>query len=112
MLRGLIEQVMLTFRLLKDRRVPIWTKVLLFVPFLYLLSPIDILPDFIPVLGQLDDISIILLGMRLFEALSPTDVVAEHRLSIANRGKRSFEVLENVEYEIRQEGEKAKRKRR
>lgn len=111
MLRGLIEQVLLTGRLLKDRRVPLWTKVVLFLPFVYLISPIDIIPDFLPVLGQLDDVSLILLGMRLFESLAPTDVVAEHRQSIANRGKRSFEVLENVEYEIRQDGSKAKRKR-
>ena len=41
---------------LKDRRTPLWTKVLAGITVGYALSPIDFIPDFIPVLGYLDDI--------------------------------------------------------
>jgi uncharacterized membrane protein YkvA (DUF1232 family) len=46
-------------RLLRDKRVPRSAKALLTVVVPYLLSPIDLIPDFIPVLGQLDDALII-----------------------------------------------------
>lgn len=110
MLRGLVEQVMLTFRLIRDPRVPILAKIIAFLPVIYVVSPIDIVPDFIPVLGQLDDISIVLLGMRLFESMVPADIVNEHRLAIKQGGARSFDVLENVEYHIHEEGDKKKRR--
>ena len=40
---------------------------------------IDLLPDFIPVLGQLDEVALVLLLVRLFISLAPADVVAEYR---------------------------------
>jgi uncharacterized membrane protein YkvA (DUF1232 family) len=46
-------------RLLRDKRVPRSAKALLAVVVPYLLSPIDLIPDFIPVLGQLDDALIV-----------------------------------------------------
>jgi uncharacterized membrane protein YkvA (DUF1232 family) len=45
----------LTWNLLNDERVPVLTRGLMLLPALYIASPIDILPDFIPVLGRLDD---------------------------------------------------------
>lgn len=45
----------------------------------YALSPIDLIPDFIPVLGQLDDLVLVPLGLWLAVRLIPADVLAEHR---------------------------------
>lgn len=45
----------------------------------YALSPIDLIPDFIPVLGLLDDAVLIPLGVWLFERLVPRELMAEHR---------------------------------
>ena len=45
----------------------------------YALSPIDLIPDFIPVLGYLDDLIIVPLGILLVVRLVPPDIMAEHR---------------------------------
>ncbi len=76
---AIFDQVLLTWRLMFDKRVPFYAKLAIILPLLYLISPIDILPDFILGLGQLDDIGVILVGMRMFQSLAPADVVAEHQ---------------------------------
>ena len=45
----------------------------------YAVSPIDLIPDFIPVLGYLDDLIIVPLGIALVVRLIPTEVMEEHR---------------------------------
>ena len=45
----------------------------------YILSPVDLAPDFIPVLGQLDDLALVALATRLFIQMAPAPVVAEHQ---------------------------------
>jgi len=47
----------------------------------YALSPIDLIPDFIPILGLLDDIIIVPLGIMLVVWLIPPEIMAEHRAS-------------------------------
>jgi uncharacterized membrane protein YkvA (DUF1232 family) len=70
----------LAYKLMQDPRVATATKILIpVVVAAYVLSPIDLLPDFIPVLGQLDDLAIIALAVKLFISLAPPAVVAEHR---------------------------------
>jgi uncharacterized membrane protein YkvA (DUF1232 family) len=51
----------------------------------YALSPIDLIPDFIPILGYLDDLLIVPLGIFLVVRLIPADVLEEHRMSVAER---------------------------
>lgn len=75
---GLIRHFRLAWRLLWDPRVPAWTKFVPFAAFLYIISPIDFLPDWFLGLGQLDDLGVLLAGVRLFTALSPADVVLQH----------------------------------
>jgi uncharacterized membrane protein YkvA (DUF1232 family) len=66
------------FRLgLSDNRVPLYVKAIPVVLVLYLANPIDIIPDFIPVLGYLDDVAIVLLALALMLRLTPRAVVLE-----------------------------------
>ena len=78
-LRGAWCDVMVAWRLLRDPRVPLATKLVPVASLLYLLWPIDVLADAWPVIGQLDDLGVLLLGLRLFLRLAPAHVVAAHR---------------------------------
>jgi uncharacterized membrane protein YkvA (DUF1232 family) len=78
---------------LRDPRVPWFAKAILGAVALYAISPIDLIPDFIPVLGLLDDLVIIPLGIALAARLIPRDIMDEHRRSaretFASRRKRA-----------------------
>jgi uncharacterized membrane protein YkvA (DUF1232 family) len=63
----------------RDPRTPWYAKALAIVVAGYALSPIDLIPDFIPALGYLDDVILVPLGIRLVIRLIPADVMAEHR---------------------------------
>ncbi|MFQ5683281.1 MAG: YkvA family protein [Candidatus Binatia bacterium] len=73
----------LFWRLLKDRRVPLGPKLLLIAVLAYVFMPIDLLPDFLVGLGQIDDLVLIFLGLQGFVRLCPRDVVREHVHAIA-----------------------------
>lgn len=81
-LMALINRLRLLARLLKDGRVPLFLKVIPFAPLLYLLFPLDVVPDVIPIVGQLDDLGIAILGIEMFINLAPQDVVREHQAQI------------------------------
>jgi uncharacterized membrane protein YkvA (DUF1232 family) len=70
--------VVLVRRLLGDPRVPLESKVLLGLLVVYLISPIDLIPDFIPVAGQLDDAVLLALALRHLVHRAGTSVVAQH----------------------------------
>jgi|TARA_R110002020_G_scaffold114743_1_gene264018 uncharacterized membrane protein YkvA (DUF1232 family) len=63
----------------RDPRVPWYAKALALVVVGYALSPIDLIPDFIPVLGYLDDVILLPLGILLVIRLIPPKILAEHR---------------------------------
>lgn len=63
----------------RDPRVPWYAKAFAFCVAGYALSPIDLIPDFIPVLGYLDDVIIVPLGIILVVKLIPPEIMAEHR---------------------------------
>ena len=78
---GAIERLRLGWRLLRDPRIPTWPKLLVPLAALYVISPIDIIPDFLLVLGQVDDVSVIGLTVAMIAMLvrwSPQAIVAEH----------------------------------
>lgn len=78
------NNIQLAFRLYMDPRVSAVMKAL--VPVLalgYFVLPVDFLPDLVPFLGQLDDVAVLLLAMRLFISLAPQSVVSEHRAAMA-----------------------------
>lgn len=76
---GLFRQARLGWRLLHDSRVPGWIKLVPFAAFIYFLSPIDLIPDWVlPGLGEVDDVVLLLLALKAFVDLSPPGVVREH----------------------------------
>lgn len=67
----------LVWRLLLDKRVSVFTKILPLLALIYLISPYDFIGDRIPVLGQFDDLIVVGFLLFLFVAASPADVVAD-----------------------------------
>jgi uncharacterized membrane protein YkvA (DUF1232 family) len=63
----------------KDKRTPLFAKILIGITVGYLLSPIDLIPDFIPVLGLLDDLIIVPFLIRLSIKLIPQKILNEAR---------------------------------
>jgi uncharacterized membrane protein YkvA (DUF1232 family) len=92
--QGLVQQLKLVWRLLFDRRVPIWVKVVPFISIAYLFIPADIVPDFFVGLGQLDDLAIIALGLKLFLELAPPDVINEHMNALIS-AKHEWTVIDS-----------------
>ncbi len=103
MFRAIIDQILVTWRLIRDPRVPLWTKAIPVLGIAYVLSPIDLIPDVLIGIGQLDDLGIILGAMRLFESLAPGYVVDEHRKAIAARN-RPLEIVDATRYRILRKG--------
>ncbi len=79
-----VRNLRLVWRLLNDARVPIFPKLIIPAAILYILSPIDLLPDLILGLGQLDDIAIVLLGISFFIEMCPPAIVQEHRRALGD----------------------------
>ncbi len=73
----------LFWRLVKDGRVSLWPKLLLVLVLAYIFAPVDLLPDFLVGLGQLDDLVVLFLGLKGFVRLCPPEVVREHVQTIA-----------------------------
>ena len=69
----------------RDRRVPWTAKIVLIVVVAYALSPIDLIPDFIPVLGYLDDMILFPLGIALAIKLIPDEVWEECKAEARTR---------------------------
>jgi uncharacterized membrane protein YkvA (DUF1232 family) len=72
----------------RDRRVPVMAKVVAGAVAAYALSPIDLIPDFIPVLGYLDDLLLVPLGILAAIRLIPRDLMAEFRQQATLRVER------------------------
>jgi uncharacterized membrane protein YkvA (DUF1232 family) len=83
LLRKLVSHVGLTVRLLREPAVPMFTKALPVLAVLYVISPLDFVPDFIPILGQLDDLGVVLLALEGFTRLCPAEAVEFHRAAMA-----------------------------
>lgn len=77
--RALKRDVLALYLAARDRRTPWLARVLALIVAAYALSPIDLIPDFVPVLGYLDDIILVPLGIWFVLRLIPADLMAEHR---------------------------------
>ena len=87
MLRHLPNFARLYWRLFRDRRVSILPKALLVLTLVYVLSPFDVIPDFLPVIGEMDDVAVVLSGLWLFIRLCPPAVVREIVHDVAARAE-------------------------
>ena len=84
-IRHLPSFARLYWRLFRDRRVSILSKAFLVLVFVYVFSPFDVVPDFIPVLGEMDDVAVLFGGLWTFVRLCPPAVVREKVLEISAR---------------------------
>lgn len=77
--QDLITRVKLILRLIGDKRINFFLKLLPIAAAIYVISPIDLLPGAVfPFIGALDDAVVIWLGTTIFVALCPDDIVQEH----------------------------------
>lgn len=72
---SVVRQLRLAWRLFWDRRVPTGPKLLPLATLIYIVSPIDVIPDLILGLGQLDDLGLFLLTVQVFTLICPRAVV-------------------------------------
>jgi uncharacterized membrane protein YkvA (DUF1232 family) len=79
------RDVLVVYLVARDSRVPWPVKVLAAAVAAYALSPIDLIPDFIPVVGYLDDLVIVPLGILAVVKLVPAEILAELREDAARR---------------------------
>ena len=84
-IRHLPNFLRLFWRLFKDSRVGLGPKLLILGLAAYFLLPIDLLPDFLPGLGYIDDLLLTFVGLKGFVSLCPREVVREHVQAIARR---------------------------
>src|SRR6478752_7184795 len=86
--RGLRRDGHAVYLASRDPRVPWYVKALAIAVAAYALSPIDLIPDFIPIVGYLDDLVILPLGVWLVVSLVPAEIMAECRAKADAAGRR------------------------
>ena len=86
--RAIRRDVHALWRAARDPRTPWYARVLALGLAAYALSPIDLIPDFVPVLGYLDDAILLPLGILVAVRLVPPAVMAEHRATAAAAAAR------------------------
>ena len=79
--RNILNQLKLIFRLMGDRRVSVFAKLIPVGALIYLVSPVDAVS--LPVIGVVDDAALLWLGSYIFTELCPPDVVEEHMKALA-----------------------------
>jgi uncharacterized membrane protein YkvA (DUF1232 family) len=95
---GLIEDIRLAWRLLQDTRVPWVIKLVPVAAVVYVISPLDLIPDFILGFGQLDDLAIVLLGLKAFISLSPQRLVDQYLREIRGLSAAPVADADEAEY--------------
>jgi len=83
--RALKDEALAVYLAAKDPRTPWYAKALIFFVVAHTFSPIDLIPDFIPILGYLDDLIITPGGLWLAVRLIPAEVLEEARATVATQ---------------------------
>ena len=97
MMRKMPVYARLIWALARDPRVPTRQKLVLGAIAGYLVFPLDIIPDFIPVIGQLDDLGVLIFGLDFFIRNAPPEVVEEHMGRIARNDDELKHDLERAQ---------------
>ena len=82
--RRLGKDIYVLYLALKDRRTPWYARVLIGAVVVYALSPVDLIPDFIPVVGYLDDLIVVPVGSYLALKMIPRELLREYRQNTAD----------------------------
>lgn len=85
LIRSFVSNVRLSFRLLREPHVPIWAKAVPLAALVYLVFPLDFVPDVLPFVGEIDDLAVVLIALQAFLFLCPSRAVLFHRDAIAQR---------------------------
>ena len=101
LLKALIFDIRLAWRLLREPRVPLLVKAVVPVAALYFISPIDLIPDFIPVIGEMDDLVVAYGALKMFINMCPPATEAFHRAAL--EGRRPFSRMEPADVVIEAE---------
>jgi len=82
------QQLLLIYFSLKDPRTPFYSKIPALLGVVYLLSPIDLIPDFIPVAGWLDDLIIVPFLFSISTKLIPANVIEASQAKASRYGRK------------------------
>jgi uncharacterized membrane protein YkvA (DUF1232 family) len=85
--RAVKRDVYAVYLAARDPRVPWYAKLLAIAVAASALSPVDLIPDFVPVFGYLDDVVIVPLGILLVVRMISEEIMAEHRAAAAAAGE-------------------------
>ena len=86
--RSIRREVLAIYLAARDPRTPWYARALAICVAAYALSPIDLIPDFIPVLGYLDDAVIVPLGILAVVKLIPAEIMADNRAAATRAAAR------------------------
>lgn len=81
-LKNLKQESITIYYALRDKRTPLIAKIFAGITIAYLLSPIDLIPDFIPVLGILDDLILVPILIKITVSLIPDDLYEEIKANV------------------------------
>ena len=81
----LVDRFTLSWRLMMDSRVGIFNKFIPPLALLYLLSPLDFVPDVLLPFGVMDDITVVIFALEFFIRMAPSEVVREHLNDLKRR---------------------------
>ncbi len=95
-LHALKRETLTVYFAARDPRLPWPVRLLALAIAAYALSPIDLIPDFIPVLGYLDDLILIPLGVALVVRLTPPAILADARSRAEHAAQRPVSVIAAV----------------
>lgn len=94
--REIAQQIKLAYNLMMDARIHPATKLIPIAALGYLLLPVDVAPDVVLGIGQLDDLAVLMFGLRMFFEFSPPEIVQEHLKRLAQRIKGDWTVVEDT----------------